>query len=175
MDKSKLGLIHIYTGCGQGKTTAAFGLALRALGAGFKVCLIQFMKAGRYSELKAIKNFKNIDIFQFGRKSFVDYKKPAKVDIDLAEKGLTKAETILNTKKYNLVILDEINVAIKFKLIKLLELIKLIKGKPKGVELILTGRYANPEVIKIADYVTEMKEIRHPYKKGVIARKGIDY
>lgn len=171
----ELGLIHIYTGSGQGKTSAAFGLVLRALGAGFKVCLIQFMKAGQYSEVKALKEFQNIKIYQFGRKSFVNLKKPAKIDIDLAEKGLEKVKEVFKSKKYDLVILDEINVAVKFKLLKLPELLKLIKEKPKGLELVLTGRFAHPKVIKLADYVTEMKEIKHPFKRGVLARRGIDY
>lgn len=171
----KLGLIHIYTGSGQGKTSAAFGLAWRALGAGLKVCLIQFMKTGQYSEIKALRKFKKASLCQFGRKSFVNLKKPAKIDVDLAEKGLEKAQDVLKSKKYNLVILDEINVAIKFKLLKLLKLLKLIKEKPKRVELVLTGRYAHPKVIKLADYVTEMKEIKHPFKRGLSARRGVDY
>lgn len=175
MDKSKLGLTHVYTGCGQGKTMASFGLALRAMGAGLRVCIIQFMKAGQYSEIKALKKYKKADIFQFGRKIFVNFKKPAKIDIDLAKKGLTKAKMVLKTKKYDLVILDEINMAVYFKLIKLIELIKLIKGKPKGAELVLTGRYAHPKVIKLADYVTKMKEIKHPFRNGLLARKGYDY
>lgn len=175
MDKSKLGLIHIYTGCGQGKTTAAFGLALRAAGAGFKVCLMQFMKSGQYSEIKALKKFKKIKIFQFGRKNFVNLKKPARTDIDLAQKGMKKAEEIIKSKKYDLVILDEVNVAINFKLIALNQLIELIKEKPKNVELVLTGRFAHPKIIKLADYVTEMKEIKHPFKKGILVRKGIDF
>lgn len=171
----KLGLIHIYTGSGQGKTSAAFGLALRALGAGLKVCLIQFMKTGQYSEIKALAKFKKASLCQFGRKSFVNLKKPGKIDIDLAQKGLEKVKEVFKSKKYDLVILDEINVAIKFKLLKLSKLLKLIKEKPQRVELVLTGRYAHPKVIKLADYVTEMKEIKHPFKKGKLARPGIDF
>lgn len=171
----KIGLIHVYTGSGQGKTSAAFGLALRALGASFKVCLIQFMKAGQYSEIKALKRFKNIKIYQFGRKSFVNLKEPAKTDVDLAKKGQEKVKEVFKSKKYDLVILDEINVAIKFKLIKLIQLIKLIKNKPKSVELVLTGRYAHPKMIKLADYVTEMKKIKHPFERGLLARRGIDF
>jgi cob(I)alamin adenosyltransferase len=171
----KLGLIHVYTGSGQGKTSAAFGLALRALGAGLKVCLIQFMKTGQYSEIKALGKFKKASFCQFGRKSFVNLKKPAKIDIDLAQKGLEKVKEVFKSKKYDLVILDEINVAIKLKLLKLSELLKIIKEKPQRLELVLTGRYAHPKVIKLADYVTEMKEIKHPYKKGMMARRGIDF
>jgi len=175
VDKSKLGLIHVYTGHGQGKTIAALGLALRALGAGLKVCLIQFMKTGQYSEIKALKKFKKIKIFQFGRKNFVNLKKPAKADIDLAQRGLRKAEAITRTKNYDLIILDEINVAVKFGLIKLDQLVDLIKSKPKNVEFVLTGRFAHSKIIKIADYVSEMKLIKHPYYQGIKARKGIDY
>lgn len=171
----KLGLVHIYTGSGQGKTSAALGLALRALGASLQVCLIQFMKTGQYSEIKALRKFKNVKIFQFGKKQFVNLKKPAKMDVDLAQKGLKKAEIVIKSKKYNLVIMDEVNVALKFKLIKLIQLIKLIKNKPKSVELVLTGRFAHQVVIKLANYVTEMKEIKHPFRKGVLARRGIDF
>lgn len=171
----KLGLIHIYTGHGQGKTTAAFGLALRALGASLQVCLIQFMKTGQYSEIKALRKFKKLKIFQFGRKSFVNLKKPSKIDVKIAQDGLKFTQKALMSRKYDLVILDEVNVAINFRLIALIQLIKLIKNKPKSVELVLTGRYAHPKVIKLADYATEMKEIKHPFRKGVLARKGIDY
>jgi len=173
--RKDLGLIHIYTGHGQGKTTAALGLAIRSLGAGLKVCLIQFMKTGQYSEIKALAKFKNLKIFQFGRKKFVNLKKPAKADVDLARKGLKKAEMIIKSKKYNLVILDEVNVAINFKLIALNELIRLINESPRNVELVFTGRFASKKLIKIADYVSKFELIKHPFYKGIKARKGIDY
>lgn len=174
--KDDLGLVHVYTGDGKGKTTAALGLALRAVGHGLKVYMIQFMKGSiDYGELIASKQIPNLTIKQFGRAEFVDKANPKKVDISLAEKALSHAKTILAERKYDVVILDEINVALEWKLINLNDVIELIQQRPKNVELILTGRYAHPKIITIADLVTEMKEIKHPYQKGIKARKGIDY
>jgi len=169
------GFIHVYTGPGKGKTTAALGLGLRAAGAGLNVYMIQFMKGRRYSELDAVKHLTNFTIVQYGRDEFVSKKKPEQVDIDLAQKGFAQAKKIVKDGKYDLVILDEINVAIDYNLISLDDVLKLIKEKPKKVELVLTGRYAPPELVKSADLVTEMLEIKHPYQDGVLARKGIDY
>jgi len=169
------GFIHVYTGPGKGKTTAALGLGLRAAGAGLNVYMIQFMKGRRYSELDAAKHLTNFTIVQYGRDEFVSKEKPEQVDIDLVQKGFAHAKKIVKEGKYDLVILDEINVAIDYNLISLDELLKLIKEKPKKVELVLTGRYAPPELVKSADLVTEMLEIKHPYQDGVLARKGIDY
>jgi cob(I)alamin adenosyltransferase len=169
------GFIHIYTGPGKGKTTAALGLGLRAVGAGFKVYMIQFMKGRIYSELNAVENLSNFTIVQYGRDEFVFKEKPEQVDIDLAQEGFQNAEEIIKNGKYDMVILDEINVAVDYNLISLDDVLKLISGKPKGLELVLTGRYAHPELVKIADVVTEMLEINHPYQQGVEARKGIDY
>lgn len=168
-------MIHIYTGKGKGKTTAALGLALRALGQGFKVCLIQFMKKGNYGEIKALKKFKKMTVKQFGRHSFVSYKKPARKDKTLAQKALKFSKRALENKKYNLIVLDEINVALKFNLIDLKDVLNLIKKVPLSTELVLTGRYAHDKLIKQADLVTEMKEVRHYFKKGKKARKGIEY
>jgi len=169
------GLVHIYTGSGKGKTTAALGLGLRAAGAGLKAHMIQFMKGRRYSELDALKNITNFTFVQYGRDEFVSKEKPEKIDIDLAQKGFNYAKAIVKSEKYDLVILDEINVAIDYDLIDLKDVLELIKEKPKKLELILTGRYAHPELVKIADLVTDMLEIKHPYQKGVKARKGIDF
>ncbi len=169
------GYIHIYTGPGKGKTTAALGLGLRAAGAGLKVHMIQFMKGRRYSELDAIEKIPNFTISQHGRDEFVSKENPEKVDIDLAQKGFAKAREIIKNGKYDMVILDEINVAIDYNLVPLDDLLNLIEEKPEKLELILTGRYAHPELVKIADLVTEMLEIKHPYQNGVQARKGVDY
>jgi len=169
------GFVHVYTGCGKGKTTAALGLGLRATGAGLKVHMIQFMKGRRYSEIDAIKNLSNFTISQYGRDEFVNKEKPEKIDIDLAQKGLVYAKEVIKNGKYDMVILDEINVAIDYKLVALNDVINLIKEKPEKLELVLTGRYAHPEIIKISDLVTEMLEIKHPYQKGVSCRKGIDF
>ena len=173
--KLEKGFIHVYTGTGKGKTTSALGLGLRAVGAGFKVHMIQFMKGRRYSEIDAVKNLSYFTISQFGRDEFVDKEKPEKIDIDLAKKGLAHAKDVIKSGKYDIVILDEINVAVDYKLVSLEDVLNLIKEKPEKLELVLTGRYAHPELIKISDIVTEMLEIKHPYQKGVNCRKGIDF
>ena len=171
----KRGYIHIYTGNGKGKTTAALGLGLRATGAGLKVYMIQFMKGRRYSEIDAVEQLQNFTIVQFGRDEFVSKENPEQIDVDLAQKGLKHAEEIIKKGEYDLVILDEINVAIDFNLVALKDVLKLVEEKPEKVELVLTGRYAPQELMKNADLVTEMLEIKHPFQKGVLARKGIDY
>jgi cob(I)alamin adenosyltransferase len=169
------GFIHVYTGSGKGKTTAALGLGLRAIGAGLKVHMIQFMKGRSYSEIDAVKNLPNFTISQHGRDEFVNKEKPEKIDIDLAKKGLAHAKDVIKSGKYDVVILDEINVALDFKLISLEDVLNLIEEKPEKLELVLTGRYAHPEIVKLSDIVTEMLEIKHPYQKGVNCRKGIDF
>ena len=171
----KKGYIHVYTGPGKGKTTAALGLGLRAAGAGLKVHMLQFMKGRRYSELDAIENIPGFTISQHGRDEFVSKENPDQVDIDLAQQGFAYAKEIIKKEKYDLVILDEINVAVDFNLIDVDDVLKLVEGKPEKLELVLTGRYAHPKIVKIADYVTEMLEIKHPYQHGVEARKGIDF
>ena len=175
-DSSKLGLVQVYTGAGKGKTTAALGLGLRALGKGFKVFMLQFMKGDiEYGEITSIRGLNGFDIEQYGRPDFVDKVNPAQVDIDWAQKGLKRVRELLKDNKYDIIILDEINVAIDWKLMDLDEIIDLIKTKPKNVELILTGRYAHPKIIELADLVTEMIEIKHPYRNGVLARDGIEH
>lgn len=175
MPLNNKGLIHIYTGNGKGKTTASLGLALRALGRGFKVHIIQFMKGRNFGELKSGKNLKNLTIKQFGGSSFIDKNKLKEKDIELAKKGVEEAKKILKRGQHRLLILDEINCALAWKLITLNEVIHLIKSKPKNIELVLTGRYAHPKIKELADYLTIMKEEKHPYKKGIKARKGIEY
>ena len=171
----KKGYIHVYTGPGKGKTTSAIGLGARAAGAGMKVHMIQFMKGRRYSELNSIDKIPNFSFVQHGRDEFVNKEKPEKIDIDLAQKGLTHAKDVIKKGKYDMIILDEINVAVDFNLIDVHDVIKLIEEKPEGLELVLTGRYAHPELTRYADYVTEMLEIKHPYQQGVEARKGVDF
>ena len=168
------GKIQVYTGRGKGKTTAAFGLALRAAGAGLRVYIGQFIKGCPYSENKALRKIKNIKVEQFGRGCFIKGTVKKK-DEELARKGLEKVRKVIAQGKYQLVILDEINVALKFGLLDLAEVVKLIKTKPGGLELVLTGRYAPAKILKLADLVTEMKEVKHYYKKGVPARKGIEF
>jgi len=168
------GYVQVYTGNGKGKTTAAFGLALRAVGAGLKVYIGQFLKKGKYSELNSINRFKDlIKIEQFGGKRFIG-QEIREEDRELAKKGFEKIKEIIFSGEYDVVILDEINVALYFKLIPENDLINLIKNKPPHVELVLTGRYASPQIIEIADLVTEMRKIKHYFSKGVTARKGIE-
>ena len=169
------GLIHVYTGDGKGKTTAAIGLGVRAVGAGLCVHMIQFMKGRRYSEIDAIEKIPGFTVVQFGRDEFVSKKKPEQIDIDLARKGLAHAREVMQKNECDVLILDEINVAVDYHLISLADVLELMKMKPDSMELILTGRYANPELVRQADLVSEMLEIKHPYQKGVPARKGIDW
>lgn len=176
MPKLEKGLVQVYTGNGKGKTSAAFGLALRAIGRGLKVYVIQFIKGGfDYGELYIVDKLPNIKLKAFGRGRFVTEKPPGKKDVELAQEALALAEEVVKSGEYDIVILDEVNVALNLKLISLEEVLESIKNKPKHVELVLTGRYAPSEIIQIADLVTEMQEIKHPYKKGSQARKGIEY
>lgn len=169
------GYIHVYTGNGKGKTTAAFGLALRAAGAGKNVYIAQFVKGKTYSEIKALRKYlPQITVEQFGRGCFI-INEPTKEDIDAAQKGLQIVKNNLQNGLYNLVILDEIFIAVYFKLISIDELRELINQKPEPTEMILTGRHAPQEIMDEADLVTEMKEIKHYYTNGVEAREGIEY
>lgn len=169
------GLVHVYSGNGKGKTTAAIGLGIRAVGDGLKVYMIQFMKGRRYSEIDALEKIPNFTAVQYGRDEFVSKKNPDKIDIDLAKKGFEHAKVIVKSGNYDVVILDEINVAVDFNLIPLKDILHLIEEKPEKVELILTGRYAHHEVVRHADLVSEILEIKHPYQEGVQSRKGIDW
>lgn len=171
----KKGYIHVYTGDGKGKTTAAIGLGIRATGDGLKVLMIQFMKGRRYSELDALKQNENFTVVQFGRDEFVSKEKPEQIDIDLAQQGLAYAKETIQQHNYDVVILDEINVAVDFQLISEKDIITLLNKKPETMELILTGRYASAEIIKHADVVSEILQIKHPYQKGILSRKGIDW
>ena len=171
----KKGYVHVYTGPGKGKTTAAIGLGIRAVGAGMKVHMVQFMKGRKYSEINTIENIKNFTISQHGRDEFVSKENPEQIDIDLAQKGFKFSKEIISNDKYDMIILDEINVAVDYNLISLEDILKLIEEKPEKLELILTGRYAHPEIVRNADLVTEMLEIKHIYQQGVAARKGIDF
>jgi cob(I)alamin adenosyltransferase len=176
MPKLERGLVEVYTGNGKGKTSAAFGLALRAVGRGLKVFMIQFIKGGfDYGELYVVDKLLNLTLKAFGQGKFVTEKPPGKEDIALAGQALALAEETIKGGRYDVVILDEVNVALSLKLISLEKVLRLIKEKPKHVELVLTGRDAPEEIIEAADLVTEMREIKHPYKKGLPARKGIEY
>lgn len=167
------GYIHIYTGNGKGKTTAAFGLALRSACAGKKVYIGQFVKGMKYSEVKVEEYIPSIKIEQLGRDCFIE-KAPTEEDILAARRGLEKCKEILKSGEYDLVILDEINIALYFKLFSIDEVLEGLENRAPEVEVVLTGRYAPEKLVEIADLVTEMKEIKHYYNKGVMARKGIE-
>jgi cob(I)alamin adenosyltransferase len=171
----KKGYIQVYTGNGKGKTTAALGLAMRAAGAGLKVYFVQFLKGRKNSEHISLEKFKNqITVRQYGNKSFLTGK-PTSDDIRMARKGFLDAEKAVYNRKYDLIVLDEVFVAINLKLIKLDDVVTLLKTKPCSVEIVLTGRNAPLKIIDIADLATEMKEIKHYYKSRVKARLGIEF
>ncbi|MBU5485608.1 cob(I)yrinic acid a,c-diamide adenosyltransferase [Clostridium sp. MSJ-11] len=167
------GYIQVYTGNGKGKTTAALGLTLRAICAGKKVFLGQFVKGMRYSELKAVEYLHNLTIEQFGKNCFI-YNEPTQDDIDRAIRGLKRCEEVINSGEYDIIILDEINIALFYNLFTSKEVIDILDKKPENTEIIITGRYAPQEIIDRADLVTEMGEIKHYYYKGVKVRKGIE-
>jgi len=170
------GYIQIYTGNGKGKTTAALGQALRAAGCGFKTYIGQFLKGFDYGELSSCKHLSPfITIEQFGRKGFIHVtENPDEEDIQRAKNGLRKCLKALTSKKYHIVVLDEITVAVYFNLLTEKEVHNLLDKKPEDVEIILTGRYASESLIERADLVTEMKEIKHYYQNGIQAREGIE-
>ncbi|MEO0126584.1 MAG: cob(I)yrinic acid a,c-diamide adenosyltransferase [candidate division WOR-3 bacterium] len=169
-------MIQIYTGNGKGKTTAALGLALRAVGHGKKVIMIQFMKGKiNYGELKSAKFLKTFKIEQYGRPDFVDKDHPAKIDIELAKKGFERAKELIKSKKYDIIILDELNVAVDYGLISVKEVVELLKKTPKKIEIIITGRYMPEELQDYADLISEIIEVKHYFQQGVKARKGIEY
>lgn len=176
LEKYRKGLVQVYTGNGKGKTTAAFGQALRAVGQGYRVCVIQFMKGRKYGELLAAeKHLPNLTIHLAGLDSFVMRENPAPLDIELARKGLDLARRAIASGDYDMVILDELNIATDFRLIPLDDVIDLIKNKPASLDLVLTGRYAPPEIVAIADTVSEIREVRHHYHAGVKDRAGIEF
>ncbi|NLD37737.1 MAG: cob(I)yrinic acid a,c-diamide adenosyltransferase [Desulfatiglans sp.] len=168
------GYIQVYTGDGKGKTTAALGLAMRAYGAGLNVYIAQFVKGMKYSEQETFKVLsKHITVKQYGRGCFIKGD-PTEEDIKAARAGLKEVREIMLSGKYQVVILDEANIATYYKLISVDDLLELIADKPEGMELIITGRNADPRIIEIADLVTEMKEVKHYYHSGVMAREGIE-
>jgi len=168
------GYVQVYTGDGKGKTTAAIGLAVRAAGAGLKVFIAQFLKMGEYSEIKALKKLsKHITVEQFGRGRFRQGK-PLPEDVASAKEGLEKATEAMHSGLYDMIILEEANVAVWKNLFPEQALLDIITQKPAQVELVITGRGATPRVIERADLVTEMKRIKHYYHNGVRGRIGIE-
>lgn len=167
------GYVQVYTGNGKGKTTASLGLAIRAAGAGLGVFIIQFMKQGMYSEIKALKTFENIIVEQYGAGQFVKGK-PSGAEKAGCKQGYEQLCSIIESGKYDLVIADEANVACCYGLLSEEDLLHLIDIKPEHVELVITGRGAPASVIEKADLVTEMTEIKHYYQQGVVSRVGIE-
>lgn len=166
-------MIQVYTGNGKGKTTASIGLAVRAVGAGMKVFIGQFVKGMKYSELNSLAEIDNIEIEQYGLDTFI-YNKPKRKDIEAARKALNDIKEILEQDEYQVVILDEANIATFFDLFSAEELIEVLESRTENTEVIITGRYADQKIIDYADLVTEMKCIKHYYDDGVEAREGIE-
>lgn len=168
------GYVQVYTGNGKGKTTAALGLTLRSVGAGFNVFIAQFVKGMKYSELDSIRLLgKQVTLNQYGRDCFI-LNEPEAADIKIARQGLEETRQAMRSGKYNVIIMDEANIAVYYKLFSIDELLALIDQKPENVELVITGRLAHERLIERADLVTEMKEIKHYYQQGVQARTGIE-
>jgi cob(I)alamin adenosyltransferase len=170
----KKGYIHIYTGDGKGKTTAAIGLAIRAAGYGMKTYIGQFMKGQHYGELTALRDHPCITIEQYGDIECVHREEITQKHIDQAQQGLKQARKAMHSREYDIIILDEINVAVWFGLISAEEVIELLNERPKNVEFILTGRRAPEAFLEMADLVSDVKEIKHYYNQGVKARTGIE-
>ena len=169
-----IGYVQVYTGNGKGKTTAALGLALRAAGAGLRSFIAQFMKAGPYSEIKALQRYSDlIAVEQFGSGRFITGP-PGPADIQAAALGLERVRSVLAKREHDLVILEEANIAARCGLFSVQDLLDIIAIRPQNMELVITGRDADPLIIEKADLVTEMKEIKHYFSRGIAARPGIE-
>lgn len=169
------GLVQVYFGNGKGKTTAALGLALRAAGRGKEIMIVQFMKKWDYGELHSIQSIPQITVKTFGTKDFVYKGKAKEIDYQEAKKAFSEGVQAAKSNQYDIVIFDELNVALDFELLELQEVLDFLEEKPDKVEIIITGRNAPQEIIEKADLVTEMLEIKHPFQKGIKARIGIEY
>jgi len=168
--------VQVFTGDGKGKTTAALGTVIRALGQGRRVYIVFFMKGDYpYGERRTLAQLPHVDLASFGSLDFVDPANIRPQDREQARQALAAAREAILSDNYDLAVLDEVNVAVAFGLIPLDEVIRLIRDKPPRVELILTGRKAAPELVRLADLVTECLKIKHPYDKGIESRKGIEY
>jgi len=167
-------MIQVYTGCGKGKTTAAIGLAVRASGYGKKIFIAQFMKGKYYGEISALKKIKDITLVQCGGRCFIK-SRPKPKDIDIAQAAIKKVARSVREGKYDIIVMDEINVALHIGLVRINQVLEIMGLTPAKTELVLTGRYCPKEIINKADLVSEIKEIKHYYRQGVKARKGIEY
>jgi len=176
VQKNNKGMVQVFTGTGKGKTSAALGAVIRALGHGLKVFIVFFMKGKYpYGEFSTLSRLPDVDVASFGLRCLTDRANINPEEIEQAKLAMSAAREAMLSGNYDLVVLDEVNVAVNFKLIELDEVVRLIGDKPRNVELVLTGRYADARLIELADLVTEMVKIKHPYDKGVKARKGIEY
>lgn len=173
------GLVIVFTGDGKGKTTSALGVALRACGHNMKVVMLQFIKGSwHYGELESVKKLSpNFELIPLGKGfvGIIDDRLPREEHVKAAKEALAIAREKITSGDYRIVILDEINVAVRLNLIDIEDLLDLVKAKPEKLHLIITGRGADPKLIEAADMVTEMREIKHPYQKGIEAQRGIDY
>jgi len=170
------GLVQVFTGEGKGKTTAALGAVIRALGHGLRVYIVYFMKGSYpYGERNILSKLPDVTMASFGSLEFVDPASVKPEEKEQARQALAAAREAMLSGSYDLVVLDEVNLAVAWKLIELDEVVRLITDKPQDVELILTGRRADTKLVQLADLVTEMLKIKHPYDKGIMARKGVEY
>jgi cob(I)alamin adenosyltransferase len=168
------GYVQVYTGDGKGKTTAAIGLAIRAVGAGLKVYIAQFVKGMYYNEIKPLQRFyPDIVLKQYGRSCFINREANAE-DVQAARKGFDEVERVIMSGEYDIVILDEANMAMYFNLIPVQDFVTLIEQRPNNVELVFTGRKAPKEILERADLITDMQQVKHYYQKGIEARDGIE-
>jgi cob(I)alamin adenosyltransferase len=165
----------VITGNGKGKTTSGIGCALRALGHDFRVAVIQFMKGRIYGELLVLRDRLGVDVYQFGRNAFVDRKQPDPRDVALARSGLDKAWEIVRAQQHDVVILDEVNVVADFELIPAEEVLELVRAKPRWMDVIATGRGAPASFVELADTVSEVREVKHHYRRGIESRAGMEY
>lgn len=174
--KNRKGMVQVFTGNGKGKTSAALGMVLRAVGHDLKVFVVFFMKGKYpYGEFSTLAKLPNVDVASFGFKCLTDRSNIKSEEVEQAKMALSAAREAMLSGNYDLVVLDEVNVAVDYKLLELDEVVRLIQEKPENVELVLTGRYAHPKLIELADLATEMVKLKHPYDKGITARKGIEY
>ena len=174
-NKKRQGLVQVNTGNGKGKTTAALGTILRAVGYGLKVYVIFFMKGHYdYGEYRSLAQLPNVTVAGYGLRKLTRPEAEEEEERREAEAALAKAREVITSGEYDIVLLDEINVAVDYGLIKLDDVIDLIKSRPSHVEVILTGRYADNRLLELADQITEMVKVKHPYDSGIHARQGID-
>ena len=170
------GLVQIFTGDGKGKTSAALGVVLRALGHGLRVCIVAFMKGDYpYGEWDTLSKLPNVKVARFGSGAFTDPSNIKPEEIERAKEALAFAHKTMLSGNYDVIVLDEVNIAAAWKLVELDEVVRLIQDKPPNVEIILTGRQADKRLVEMADLVTECLKIKHPYDEGITARAGIDY